>query len=118
MDGWPWPGGPTPGGGPLVAADRPDQGRPALVYHDPPREGCLHFLGGKREFQRPRSAGVGADGGMEVPFGMGKYHGRWGFEAFTNAHGVLYHSPRIAPGVRYPPYSVHHRERALESELP
>jgi aldehyde dehydrogenase (NAD+) len=44
----------------------------------------------------------------EVPFGgvgnsgMGKYHGYWGFEAFTNARGVLYHSPRIDPGVRYP----------------
>jgi acyl-CoA reductase-like NAD-dependent aldehyde dehydrogenase len=31
----------------------------------------------------------------ELPFGgvgnsgMGKYHGRWGFEAFTNARGVL-----------------------------
>ena len=30
---------------------------------------------------------------------MGKYHGRWGFEAFTNARGVLYHSPLIDPGV-------------------
>jgi acyl-CoA reductase-like NAD-dependent aldehyde dehydrogenase len=45
----------------------------------------------------------------ELPFGgvsnseMGKYHGRWGFDAFTNARGVLYHSSRIDPGVRYPP---------------
>jgi len=45
----------------------------------------------------------------ELPFGgvgnsgMGKYHGRWGFEAFTNARGVLYHSARIDPGVKYPP---------------
>jgi acyl-CoA reductase-like NAD-dependent aldehyde dehydrogenase len=60
----------------------------------------------------------------ELPFGgvgnsgMGKYHGHWGFEAFTNARGVLYHSPRIDPGVRYPPYSEHRRERALESKLP
>ena len=38
--------------------------------------------------------------------------------AFTNARGVLYHSPRIDPGVRYPPYSEHRRERALESKLP
>ena len=36
----------------------------------------------------------------ELPFGgvgnsgMGKYHGRWGFEAFTNARGVLYHSAK------------------------
>jgi hypothetical protein len=25
-----------------------------------------------------------------------------------------YHSPRIDPGVRYPPYSEHQRERAVE----
>ena len=49
----------------------------------------------------------------ELPFGgvgnsgMGKYHGRWGFEAFTNARGVLYHSAQIDAGVRYPPYSEH-----------
>src|SRR5215468_6376762 len=60
----------------------------------------------------------------ELPFGgvgnsgMGKYHGRWGFEAFTNARGVMYHSPRIDPGVRYPPYSAHHREQALQSKQP
>ena len=59
----------------------------------------------------------------ELPFGgvgnsgMGKYHGRWGFEAFTNARGVLYHSPRIDPAVRYPPYSKHTIERKLERKL-
>jgi aldehyde dehydrogenase (NAD+) len=47
----------------------------------------------------------------DLPFGgvgnsgMGKYHGEWGFHAYTNARGVLYHSTRIDPGVRYPPYS-------------
>jgi hypothetical protein len=45
----------------------------------------------------------------ELPFGgvgnsgMGKYHGRWGFEAFTNARGVMYHNTRM----RYPPCSRH-----------
>ena len=29
-----------------------------------------------------------------------RYHGRWGFEAFTNARGVVYHSARIDPRVR------------------
>jgi hypothetical protein len=59
----------------------------------------------------------------ELPFGgvgnsgMGKYHGRWGFEAFTNARGVLYHSSRIDPGVRYPPYSKHSVEREIEAKL-
>jgi aldehyde dehydrogenase (NAD+) len=59
----------------------------------------------------------------ELPFGgvgnsgMGKYHGRWGFEAFTNARGVMYHSARIDPGVRYPPYSQHTFERKIESKI-
>ena len=48
---------------------------------------------------------------------MGKYHGRWGFEAFTNARGVLYHSPLIDPGVKYPPYSEHTRERKVMDKL-
>ena len=59
----------------------------------------------------------------ELPFGgvgnsgMGKYHGRWGFEAFTNARGVLYHSARIDPGVKYPPYAEHTREREVMDKL-
>jgi hypothetical protein len=59
----------------------------------------------------------------ELPFGgvgnsgMGKYHGRWGFEAFTNARGVLYHSPLIDPGVKHPPYSEHNRERKVMDKL-
>jgi acyl-CoA reductase-like NAD-dependent aldehyde dehydrogenase len=47
----------------------------------------------------------------DLPFGgvgmsgMGKYHGEWGFRAYSNARGVLYHSTRIDfAGVRYPPY--------------
>ena len=46
----------------------------------------------------------------DLPFGgvgnsgMGKYHGEWGFRAYTNARGILYHSTRIDFGVRYPPY--------------
>ena len=59
----------------------------------------------------------------ELPFGgvgnsgMGKYHGHWGFEAFTNARGVLYHSPHVDPGVKYPPYDEHVRERKLMNKL-
>src|SRR5712692_5034746 len=47
----------------------------------------------------------------DLPFGgvgnsgMGKYHGEWGFRAYTNARGVLNHSTRIDPDLRYPPYS-------------
>ena len=46
----------------------------------------------------------------ELPFGgvgnsgMGKYHGEWGFRAYTNARGVLYHGTAVDPGIRYPPY--------------
>jgi len=46
----------------------------------------------------------------DLPFGgvsgsgMGKYHGEWGFRAYTNPRGVLYHSTQIDLSVRYPPY--------------
>jgi acyl-CoA reductase-like NAD-dependent aldehyde dehydrogenase len=51
--------------------------------------------------------GVGASG-------MGKYHGEWGFRAYSNARGVLYHSTRIDfAGVRYPPYDRNKRLRDL-----
>jgi acyl-CoA reductase-like NAD-dependent aldehyde dehydrogenase len=59
----------------------------------------------------------------ELPFGgvgnsgMGKYHGHWGYEAFTNARGVLYHSAKIDPGVKYPPYSEHTAERKVMDKL-
>lgn len=59
----------------------------------------------------------------ELPFGgvgnsgMGKYHGRWGFEAFTNARGVLHHSSAVDPGVRYPPYSKDAIERRIVNKL-
>ena len=60
----------------------------------------------------------------ELPFGgvgnsgMGKYHGHWGFEAFTNARGVLYHSPKIDPGVKYPPYTRAPRRAQGSEEAP
>ena len=47
----------------------------------------------------------------DLPFGgvgnsgMGKYHGEWGFRTYTNARGVLNHSTKMDPDVRYPPYS-------------
>jgi len=59
----------------------------------------------------------------ELPFGgvgnsgMGKYHGWYGFEAFANARGVLYHSARIDPGVKYPPYSEHERMHGIIGKL-
>ena len=59
----------------------------------------------------------------ELPFGgvgnsgMGKYHGRWGFEAFTNARGVLTHSAKVDPGVRYPPYSEKQLQRMVVNKL-
>src|SRR3954470_19753059 len=47
----------------------------------------------------------------DLPFGgvgnsgMGKYHGEWGFGAYSNARGVLNHSTKIdVGGLRYPPY--------------
>lgn len=55
----------------------------------------------------------------ELPFGgvgnsgMGKYHGEWGFRAYTNARGVLSHSTRLDLAVRYPPYSERQRLRKM-----
>ncbi len=59
----------------------------------------------------------------ELPFGgvgnsgMGKYHGEWGFRAYTNARGVLYRGAKFDPAVRYPPYSAHQRLRRLVARL-
>jgi aldehyde dehydrogenase (NAD+) len=56
----------------------------------------------------------------DLPFGgvgnsgMGKYHGEWGFRAYTNARGVLYHSSLVDLGsLRYPPYERNRRLREL-----
>ncbi|MGZ4883583.1 MAG: aldehyde dehydrogenase family protein [Halobacteriota archaeon] len=38
--------------------------------------------------------GVGASG-------IGKYHGIWGFRSYTNARGIVYHSARLDPDMRY-----------------
>lgn len=54
----------------------------------------------------------------DLPFGgvgnsgMGKYHGEWGFRAYSNARGVLFHST-VADfgGVRYPPYENNRKLR-------
>jgi aldehyde dehydrogenase (NAD+) len=49
--------------------------------------------------------------------GMGKYHGEWGFRAYSNARGVLYHSTVVDfGGVRYPPYE--HNRRLRDFVLP
>lgn len=59
----------------------------------------------------------------ELPFGgvgnsgMGKYHGEWGFRAYTNARGVLYRSAMLDPAVRYPPYSANKWLRGLVTRL-
>jgi len=39
------------------------------------------------------------------PSGMGKYHGKWGFDDFSNAKAVFNHSTAIDPDLRYPPFS-------------
>jgi aldehyde dehydrogenase (NAD+) len=59
----------------------------------------------------------------DLPFGgvgnsgMGKYHGEWGFRAYSNARGVLYHSTAVDFGsVRYPPYE--HNRRLREFVIP
>jgi aldehyde dehydrogenase (NAD+) len=56
----------------------------------------------------------------DLPFGgvgnsgMGKYHGEWGFRAYSNARGVLSHSTHIdIGGLRYPPYERNRTLRKL-----
>jgi acyl-CoA reductase-like NAD-dependent aldehyde dehydrogenase len=50
----------------------------------------------------------------DLPFGgvgnsgMGKYHGEWGFRAYSNVRGVLSHSTKLDfAELRYPPYDQH-----------
>ena len=37
--------------------------------------------------------------------GMGCYHGRWGFEAFSHYKSQVWRSTRVDPPLRYPPYA-------------
>jgi acyl-CoA reductase-like NAD-dependent aldehyde dehydrogenase len=59
----------------------------------------------------------------DLPFGgvgnsgMGKYHGEWGFRAYTNARGVLYHRTSLDfSALRYPTYD--HNRRLREFVIP
>ena len=42
--------------------------------------------------------------------GMGKYHGKWGFDVFTNPKAVLDRGTRLDPDLRYPPYGARDRK--------
>jgi aldehyde dehydrogenase (NAD+) len=42
--------------------------------------------------------------------GMGKYHGKWGFDVFTNPKAVLERGTRLDPDLRYPPYGARDRK--------
>eukprot|EP00415_Alexandrium_ostenfeldii_P002050 UN2050 len=37
--------------------------------------------------------------------GMGRYHGKWGFDEFSHTRGVMYRSTWLDPPQRYPPYN-------------
>jgi len=56
----------------------------------------------------------------DLPFGgvgtsgMGKYHGEWGFRAYSNVRGVLHHSTLLdIGGLHYPPYDKNRTLREL-----
>ncbi|MCC7502873.1 MAG: aldehyde dehydrogenase family protein [Flavobacteriales bacterium] len=57
-------------------------------------------------------------GNERLPFGgignsgQGHYHGRYSFERFSHAKGIVRSSTWIDPGVQYPPYS-HLKEKVL-----
>ena len=40
-----------------------------------------------------------------------------GFEAFTNARGVLYHTTMLDPDLRYPPYGENKFTRKIAGQL-
>ena len=44
------------------------------------------------------------------PSGMGRYHGRWSFDTFTHAKGVLHKSVLLDLPIRYPPYTESRRQ--------
>jgi aldehyde dehydrogenase (NAD+) len=52
----------------------------------------------------------------ELPFGgvgssgMGRYHGRWSFDTFTHAKGILHKSVLLDLPIRYPPYTESRRQ--------
>lgn len=47
----------------------------------------------------------------DLPFGgvggsgMGRYHGKWGFDEFSHVRSVMYRATWIDPAQRYPPYT-------------
>ena len=59
----------------------------------------------------------------DLPFGgvgesgLGKYHGRFGFETFSHARAVYDHSTRVDPDLKYPPYSKRKKAREVAHSL-
>lgn len=47
----------------------------------------------------------------DLPFGgvgnsgIGRYHGKWGFDEFSHLRGVMYRATWVDPSLRYPPYT-------------
>jgi hypothetical protein len=49
---------------------------------------------------------------------MGKYHGGWGFRAYSNVRGVLHHSSRLdIGGLRYPLPSTRRRRELVANKF-
>jgi acyl-CoA reductase-like NAD-dependent aldehyde dehydrogenase len=104
---------------PVIAYDSLDEA--VAFVNRLPRPLALYYFTGEPDraealFSRVHSGGacvndtVSHVGSHHLPFGgigdsgMGAYHGRWGFEAFTHRRGVLYRSNRLDMPLRYPPY--------------
>lgn len=82
---------------------------------------CLYMFSDDEEMQKRVLSSVPFGGGcindttvhafnFNLPFGgtgqsgIGKYHGRFGFEAFSNRKSIVKRGWRLDPGYRYPPY--------------
>lgn len=83
---------------------------------------AAYFFSGDRKAQRWFRENIACGGGCinhcmlqfgssDLPFGgvgrsgMGRYHGRAGFDLFSNRKGLVHASTLVDPGLQYPPYS-------------
>jgi aldehyde dehydrogenase (NAD+) len=104
---------------PVIAYDSLDEA--VALINTMPRPLALYYFTGEPDraealFSRVHSGGacvndtVSHVGSHHLPFGgigdsgMGAYHGRYGYDAFTHRRSVLYRSNRIDMPLRYPPY--------------
>jgi aldehyde dehydrogenase (NAD+) len=106
---------------PVIAFERLEEALAVVRSRPPPLAVYLFSRDpevARRVIGETRSGGVCVNDtvvhitGHDLPFGgvgesgMGRYHGRAGFECFTNERVILHRSLSFDPGFRYPPPRV------------